>query len=186
MKIGEFAERARRYGQPLIGLIAGIVVLALVLYFAHDRLAMFRLDKAQADFWDIVVKFIGGFVAIAGAIVALSKYFEERVKANQAALIEAQKPFSTKRQEVYFQLVSATSMIGIRDRNDPVRRDAETQFWHLFWGAVPMVADDHVAKALDEFSIVLDQTPDENVLLRNLSMNLSTACRRSLGFIEYQ
>jgi uncharacterized membrane-anchored protein YhcB (DUF1043 family) len=151
VNIREIGEMPRRV-QATIGLVVGVVVLALVLYFARDCLAMFRLDKTQADFWDIVVKFIGGLVAGVGAIVALSKYFEERAKYNQAALIEAQKPFSTKRQEVYFQLVSATSLIGIKPRADPLRHDAETLFEHLYYGAVPMVADDQVASGLNPTS----------------------------------
>ena len=186
VNIREIAKRLPRKGLALIGLMVGTVVLAFALYFARNQLSMFQLDPKQAAFWDITVKFIGGLVAFVGAIIALSKYFEERAKDNQAALIEAQKPFSSKRQEVYFQLVSATSLIGNKGRTNPLRQDAETQFWHLFWGAVPMVADGPVAKAIDEFSVVLDETPDDNILLRNSSMNLAMACRRSLGFIEYR
>jgi hypothetical protein len=121
-------------------------------------------------------------VAIAGAALTLSKYFDERDKANNAALIEAEKPFSTKRQEVYYRLVSSTSTIGNRDAADPLRQDAQTQFWWLYWGAVPMVADDQVAEVVDTFSNALLDHPDDGVLLRNTSMNLARACRKSLGF----
>jgi hypothetical protein len=124
---------------------SGVFVLALFLYVFRSSLAAFQLSKEQAGFWDIIVKFVGGLVAIVGAIVALSKTFEERAKANQAALIESQKPFITKRQEIYFQLVSATSVIGNKASNDPAREKAISQFWLIFWGALPMVADHQVS-----------------------------------------
>jgi hypothetical protein len=68
----------------LIGLVVGVVVLALLLYFSRGSLATFQLGKEQASFWDIIVKFVGGLVAIVGAFVAISKTLEERAKANQA------------------------------------------------------------------------------------------------------
>jgi Co/Zn/Cd efflux system component len=77
----------------LIGLVAAVLVLTILLYVLRGSFATFHLSKEQADFWDIVVKVVGGLVALIGAIVALSKSFQERAKANQAALIEAQKPF---------------------------------------------------------------------------------------------
>jgi hypothetical protein len=172
-----------RKRRALMCLILSLVILTGFIFFARNWLTSLSLGKAQADFWDAAFKGIGGLVAIVGATVGLSKYFDERAKANQAALIEAQKPFSAKRQEVYFQLVSATSTIGNKDRSNPLRQEAETQFWQLYWGAVPMVADDQVALAVDAFSIALDD-PDNGILLRNTSMNLARACRQSLGFVE--
>jgi hypothetical protein len=177
----------------LIGLVIGVFVLALFLYFFRGSLAAFQLSKEQAGFWDVIVKFVGGLVAIVGAIVALSKTFEERAKANQAALIESQKPFITKRQEIYFQLVSATSVIGNKASNDPAREKAISQFWLIFWGALPMVADHQVAVACDKFADILDAGypmpkgfDDKHLLLRNASKELAIACRVSLGFVPYQ
>ena len=48
-----------------------------------------------------------------------------------------------------------------------------------------MVADEQVAAAADAFSVALDEHPDDGVLLRNTSMSLARACRKSLGFIEH-
>jgi hypothetical protein len=176
--------RGSRYRQAVAYFLLGLVVLLGFLFLAQHWLGSFGLAKAQADFWDAVFKGMGGLVAIVGATVALSKYFDEREKANRAALIEAQKPFSTKRQEVYFQLVSATSTIGNRGSDDPLRKDAENQFWQLYWGAVPMVADDQVGAAVNAFHDAVLDYKDDGVRLRNLSMNLATACRKSLGFVE--
>jgi hypothetical protein len=161
-----------------------LVIFALFVFLGRPWLALLGMGKEQANFWDVAFKAIGGLVAIVGAAVSLSTYFDETAKANQAALIEAQKPFSTKRQEIYFQLVSATAAISNKDRSDPVWGEAYAQFWLLFWGAVPMVADDEVGLAVNTFSVVLDN-PDDVVRLRNSSMDLAKACRKSLGFVEY-
>jgi hypothetical protein len=167
-------------------LVVAIGCLALALVVLAGSFVSFQLDKDHASFWDTAVKAVGGLVALIGAAIAFSKYIDEREKANQAALIEAQKPFTSKRQEVYFQLVTATSMIGNKeDRNHPLRREADSQFWQLYWGAVPMVEDEEVAKAIDAFSVALDDKPDDGVGLRNASMNLARACRKSLGFISH-
>jgi hypothetical protein len=146
----------------------------------------FALLQPQTDFWDLAIKAVSGLVAIIGLTLALSKYFDEREKENRAALIEAQKPFSTKRQEVYFQLVSSTSTIANSDPNGPVWKEAEDQFWWLFWGVVPMVADDQVGAAVNAFSDVVSDHREDGVLLRNLSMGLARACRVSLGFIDVE
>jgi hypothetical protein len=155
---------------------SGVFVLALFLYVFRSSLAAFQLSKEQAGFWDIIVKFVGGLVAIVGA-----------------TLIESQKPFITKRQEIYFQLVSATSVIGNKASNDPAREKAISQFWLIFWGALPMVADHQVAVACDKFADILDagyRMPkgftDKHLLLRNASKELAIACRVSLGFVPYQ
>jgi len=46
-----------------------------------------------------------------------------------------------------------------------------------------MVADDQVSFAVDRFAEALD-FPQEEVNLRNRSMDLARACRRSLGFVK--
>jgi hypothetical protein len=158
----------------IVGLVAAVML----------RPGWFALDKPQAAFLDSSFKGIGGLVALVGAALALMKYFDERKNENRIALIEAQKPFSTKRQEVYFQLVSCTATIGNRDRNDPAWKEAEAEFWWLFWGVVPMVADDQVGFAVNAFSEVLADHADDGVLLRNSSMQLARACRKSLGFLD--
>jgi hypothetical protein len=172
----------------LITLVIFLIVLLFSLSLARDQLSSLALTKPQADFWDVGFKGLGGLVAVIGATLALSKHFDEREKENRAALIEAQKPFSTKRQEIYFQLISCTATLSNRDPdpNDPVWREASAQFWWLFWGPVPMVADDQVGSAVNNFSDALYANATDGVLLRNLSMDLAKACRRSLGFIDIE
>lgn len=161
-----------------------IAIVVALLFLERDHLSVLNLSPPQAAFWDIVLKGIGGVVALGGAALALTKYFDEKVKENRTALIEAQKPFYSKRQEVYYDLVSATACIGTRDRQDQLRIEAEDKFWQLFWGVIPMITDDQVGVAINAFSIALD-TPDDGILLRNKSMELARACRKSLGYIEH-
>jgi hypothetical protein len=88
----------------------------------------------------------------------------------------------TKRQDIYFQLVSETAWIGTKDASDPRREEAISLFWWIYWGPLPMVADKEVAEAADIFSEILhydyvmppDET-DKHKLLRNASMNLARA-----------
>lgn len=184
--LGPDAELLRRIAwiRRAAAVLVTVIIVAGLIYFERQWLASLSLNTTQAAFWDAAFKGIGGLVAIFGAWLGVSKYFEERSKANRAALIEAQKPFSAKRQEVYFELVSATSTIGNKGRDDPLWREADTQFWWLFWGAVPMVADDQVGAAVNSFSEALSDDPDNGIRLRNASMDLAKACRKSLGFLE--
>lgn len=126
---------------------------------------------------------VASSLAIIGAYVAVIKYLDEKRKANETAKIDSQKPFSAKQQEVYFDLLSTTSLIAnrITDPNaDPERAKAMEHFWVLFWGALPVVANKDVAIAADAFSVALDK-PMDFVPLRNASMDLARACRSALG-----
>ncbi|MBZ9604012.1 hypothetical protein [Phyllobacterium chamaecytisi] len=181
--------------------VAALVLLGCVAYFTQGWRTV-AIGEEQSFFWDAVIKAAGGVAALGGAWLAFSKYLhektlaekaalkanqdalEEKARANQAALIEAQKPFSAKRQEVYYDLVSTTSTIANRGHDDPIRTAAEEKFWWLFWGGVPMVADKQVGVAVDTFMLVLVNKPHNGEELRNKSMDLARACRRSLGFVE--
>jgi hypothetical protein len=129
---------------------------------------------------ELIFRAVGSVVALIGAYVGALKYLEEKRKANKTARTESQKPFSTKQQEIYFDLVTTTAMIGNRRRKDPDRIKAEKHFWVLFWGPLPMVANEEVANAIDDFSVAMD-TPEDGIRLRNTSMNLARACRHELG-----
>ena len=137
----------------------------------------------QLQWWDFSLKAVASFLAIVGAYIAVIKYLDEKSKANQTAKIDSQKPFSAKQQEVYFDLLSTTSLIANRitlPNEDLERAKAIEHFWVLFWGALPVVANKDVAVAADAFSVALDE-PMNFVPLRNASMDLARACRSALG-----
>jgi hypothetical protein len=83
---------------------------------------------------------------------------------------------------VYFDLLSTTGLISNAQASltDLVRAEAMEHFWILFWGVLPVVANQAVAHAADNFSIALDK-PMDFVPLRKASMDLGRACRRALG-----
>jgi hypothetical protein len=135
------------------------------------------MDLKTAEF---ILKVIASLIALIGSYLAIMKYLEEKRKANLTARTESQKPFSAKQQEIYFDLVSTTALISTSGKTDPAWAPAVDHFWVLFWGPVPMVADQGVSKMVDVFSVALDN-PDDEITLRNASMDLARACRLSLG-----
>ena len=140
-----------------------------------------KLDKDQAAFWDVALKAIAGVVAALGAWITLRKYFHENAKDRDAALLEAGKPFRLKRQEVYYELVTVTSRLANKSRDDKSRKPDEDEFWQLYWGPVPLVADLIVGQAVNRFSKLVDERQAGPPLL-NASMALALACRDSLEF----
>jgi hypothetical protein len=160
--------------------VGGAAAIFLAIEHRHF-LGTLQLTKEQADYWDVVVKAVGGGIALSGAFFAVSRYLDETSKANHAAMIEARKPFMQKRQDIYYDLVLATATISNKGPGDPLRVQAETNFWLLFWGALPLVADLQVGGAVNRFSEALDNSEDV-IALRNASMNLAQACRASLGY----
>jgi hypothetical protein len=156
------------------------------------------MPPSSHPFVDAVVGLLPALIAVTGGLWALYKYLEDkkealekdraiREQANKTAEIEAQKPFSAKQQEIYFDLLATTSFIATREPENeeerkgiPEREAAIRHFWVLFWGTLPLVANQEVAIAADAFSVALDHQ-DDFVPLRNASMDLARACRQALG-----
>jgi hypothetical protein len=156
------------------------------------------MPPSPHPFVDAFVSLLPALIAVGGGLWALYKYLRDkkdaldkdravREQANKTAEVESQKPFSAKQQEVYFDLLATTSFIATREpENDeekkgiPKREAAIRHFWVLFWGTLPVVANQDVAIAADAFSVALDHE-DDFVPLRNASMDLARACRRALG-----
>jgi hypothetical protein len=136
---------------------------------------------------ELSLKAIASLIAIIGAYITVLKYLNEKKKANETAKIESQRPFSEKQQAIYFDLLETTSLIANRvptnatqALDDPKRSNAIEHFWVLFWGGLPLVANQEVAAAADKFSEAL-ANPMDFIPLRNASMDLARACRHSLG-----
>jgi hypothetical protein len=153
--------------------------------------------------WDLAVKTGTAVLAVVGGFLGARKYLDDKkraaedarensIRAIALAKVDSVKTFSAKKQEIYFDLVKTTAFISNR-YNRPGWQTAVDHFWILFWGAIPIVADERVSKALDEFADRLDH-PDvnEGIPLRNASMDLARACRQSLAetwdtyLVEYE
>ena len=162
---------------------------------AHlELIATWRLDKDQAAFWDDAAKGVAGLVAVVGAIATATKYLDERSKENHASLIEAQRPFFEKRQQVYTNLVKLVAFLGNSPRESPQWQVAKTEAWRLYWGELPLVSSDNMSPAARfYFQVALlrfENLRPEQVVeaeydrLRWMGMQLVLACRASLGEIE--
>ena len=133
-------------------------------------------EDGNLELW---LKAISSVIAIIGAFIAVMKYLDERKKLNETARTESQKPFHEKQQEVYFDLVNTTAFLSNWADSDQWQANLK-HFWILFWGPVPMVANQEVSKRVDDFADTLTDQPNF-VDMRNASMNLARACRISLG-----
>ncbi len=99
---------------------------------------------------DVVSGLLPALIAVGGGLWALYKYLRDkkealdkdrviREQANKTAEIESQKPFSAKQQEIYFDLLTTTSLIATREPENeeekkgiPERDAAIRHFWVLF------------------------------------------------------
>lgn len=173
----------RRLSAPYLLVIVGCVALIAASIYVGASWSAGQDTTAKIAIWDLVLKVLAGFLALTGAALAVFRYLDDRAKVVEAALLEARKPFLIKRQEIYSELVVATALIStIEDYGTEASEEAERQFWALFWGMLPMVTDESVSKLVDDFSEVLANRRSDWVPLRNLSMNISRACRNSMGF----
>ena len=126
-----------------------------------------------------VIKITAGIGAMIGTLLAVFKFLDEKRKSNETARIEARKPFSTRQQEIFLELVNTTAIISTRYGKDDWE-PAFQRFWTMYWGVIPIVADEEVSIAVDHFADTLDDLKNE-IAIRNASMNLARACRQSLG-----
>jgi hypothetical protein len=130
---------------------------------------------------DLAIKGVGGVGALIGVLFTLVKYFREKRKENETAKIESQKPFLIKRQEVYFDLLTASASIAAESQHDAHRQEAEDRFWQLYWGAFQVVKNKKVSIAAEEFVDVLNNKPLDAKRLKDASVDLARACRTSLS-----
>jgi hypothetical protein len=156
--------------------VAAVLLLCLIATVgAAGVITDFNLKTEQAAFWDISVKAIGGFVAIAGALLTAAKYLDDKAASEI-------KPFADLKGAIYAKFIQATATIANSPAGSKARRNAEASFWVLYWGEAPLVADTIVGAILDKFADAILDRKGDGVLHRNLSMDLARACRSSLGF----
>ena len=133
----------------------------------HSRIIVLLLEAAKAEPPTVIVKAVPpsqypipemilshltALAAVVGGLFAVFKYLHEIKKARddqeesrkQAALtaaVEARKPFLARQQEVYFDLVNTTSILGNNYASTQKWQKAFKRFWELYWGEIPVVAD---------------------------------------------
>ena len=69
------------------------------------------------------------------------------------------------------------------DPLDPEWNPAKEKFYEIYWGEIPLVADEAVMKAVKPFSDVLHRakTKQDKEAFTNQVIAITEACRKSLG-----
>jgi hypothetical protein len=63
-------------------------------------------------------------------------------------------------------------------------RRQKGEFWLLYWVEVPLVIDNEVATAINEFEDAVWKYQKSEEEIRNYGMKLANSCRKSLGFVD--
>lgn len=166
--------------------ITALIVISLAIFPIIGSITSISMTDGQQRAWDTIIKTVGGILALSGAAITVLRYFDEKKRSNQVALMEASKDFRSKRQEVYFELIACTSIISNYRGEEKERREAEDKFWIIYWSTLPLISDEQVSIATDYFEDALCDKKlrgeQKFIALRNASMNLARACRKSLGY----
>jgi hypothetical protein len=174
---------------------AGVGLLAAVLIYAcRGSLESWQLDHKQGLLWEVVLKAVAGYVAIIGAVITAFKYIDEKARQREqdrnAELRqreqdrrEERKDFLQERQAVYRRLGLSLARIMNYDPPDSEWNPAKEKFYEIYWGEIPLVADEAVMKVVEPFSDVLHRakTKQDKEAFTNQVSAITEACRKSLG-----
>lgn len=130
--------------------------------------------------WDTATKFAGILALLAGGVWAVWVNHQTGRQQAGAAELDAQKPFATKRLELYDRLVSLTSTVSQPELPASVMRVKRQELDQIVNGPLALVAQDKVFAALDEFYVCLNSRKCRKGSLMLYSRNVARACRSSL------
>ncbi len=130
--------------------------------------------------WDALTKLASILALVAGGVWSVWLYNQTAKQQASAAQIDAQRPFSAKRLEVYEKLTTLTSAVAQLDLPQFVRKEKRQELEQVANGPLALVAQEKVFVALRDFYSCLDkrQCPKGNIAL--YSRNVARACRTSL------
>jgi hypothetical protein len=163
---------------------AGVGLLAAVLIYAcRGNLATWELDHKQGLLWEVVLKAVAGYMAIIGAVITAFKYIDDKARQRGQDRREERKDFLQERQAVYRRLGLSLARIMNYDPPDPEWNPAKEKFYEIYWGEIPLVADEAVMKVVEPFSDVLHRvkTKKDKEAFTNQVSAITEACRKSLG-----
>lgn len=101
--------------------------------------------------WDAATKFAGIVALLAGGLWSVWMFHATARQQANAAEIDSQKPFATKRLEVYEQLTTLTAAVAQLDLPAETRRQKRQELDQIVNGQLALVAQDAVFIALREF-----------------------------------
>jgi hypothetical protein len=121
---------------------------------------------------DTFIKLLGAVSLVVGGAIGLWKY-------SDSVEIEFRKPFWERQISLYFDATSSAATLASNSEADALR-DAEAQFWNLYYGPLALVEDRKVATAMINFGQCLKENCSQGEL-KNLSLSLARACRESIS-----
>jgi hypothetical protein len=130
--------------------------------------------------WDTATKFASVIALLAGGMWTVWVYHETAKQQANAAQIEAQKPFASKRLDTYEKIVSLTAAIAETDLPAQVRHSKRQELDQTVNGPLALVAQDKIFAALVDFYTCLDNRQCKKGSLGLYSRNVARACRTSL------
>jgi hypothetical protein len=141
---------------------------------------MFRMDEDRARFIDAVTKAVAVAAVVFGGGWTVYTYFNTREKEERTALIEARKPFETRRLELYIELSASAAKLA--ETTDPKEYKRQYRhFYELSIGPLALVGDHDVGTATVNFSHCADTADIIDRPCDGLAEEVSRACRRSIA-----
>src|ERR1700730_13597608 len=111
---------------------------------------MFRMDEDRSRFIDAVTKTVAVAAVVLGGGWTVYTYFKTRENEARTTLIEARKPFETRRLELYLEI--SRSAAKLAESTDKKEYKAEYRhFYELSIGPLALVGDREVGKATVDF-----------------------------------
>jgi hypothetical protein len=102
----------------------------------------------------------------------------ENERLAESRRVEATKPFLERQLKLYTEAAQVAALIATSSDASTVVKSTE-RFWQLYWGELALVENREVEAAMVQYGTALDN-PTDRATLRQRSLDLATACRRSL------
>jgi hypothetical protein len=111
-------------------------------------------SEARRAWFDSLRTWLPVWTAILGGLWAAGTYIvqQDRIahREAQVALVEAQRPFLEKQQELYFETARVTGAMGHTALDAKEWRPLEDRFYALYWGELSLVESKDVeARMID-------------------------------------
>jgi hypothetical protein len=130
--------------------------------------------------WDTLTKVSGIIALLAGGLWAVWVNHQTAQQGANSAQIDAQKPFSAKRLDLYEKLATLTASVAQADLPASMRKSKRQELDQLVNGPLALVGQEKVFVALVEFYRCLDDRVCKKGSLGLYSRNVARACRSSL------
>jgi len=130
--------------------------------------------------WDTLTKATSIVALLAGGLWAVWVNHQTAEQQASSAQINAQKPFSTKRLEVYEKVATLTASVAQIDPPPSVRKSKRQELDQIVNGPLALVAQEKVFVALLDFYHCLDDRACRKGSLALYSRNVARACRSSI------